>query len=200
MRQELFAAVAHDLKNELGWLENALQRSLLEAPVRASDLANMHHHCVKLRRRLVEFLTLYGHETGVVQALAEPCALHGFLQDTASAAVDCKVVADLSRAPAFWVLDDRLVALALAAALDNAGKFARSTVRLGAEPRDGQLVLFVEDDGPGLGSGGTPQGTGLGTEVARMVAMAHASPGQRGDVQLFNRAEGGCRFELVLPP
>lgn len=200
MRQELFAAVAHDLKNELGWLEGALERSLIDNPVPTADLANMHLHCMKLRRRLVEFLTLYGHETGVVQALAEPCALHGFLQDVASASGEKKAAVDLSQAPAFWVLDERLVALALAAALDNAGKFARHTVRMGAETRNGQLVLFVEDDGPGLGSGVTPQGTGLGTEVARMVAQAHMAPGQRGGVELFNRAQGGCRFELVLPP
>lgn len=199
MRQELFAAVAHDLKNELGWLENALERSLAAAPTSTANLADMHRHCVTLRRRLVEFLTVYGHETGLVKALAEPCALHGFLQDVAASALDGKAVVDLSQAPAFWVLDDRLVALALGAALDNAGKFARSVTRLGAEERGERLVLFVEDDGPGLGSGGTPQGTGLGTEVARMVALAHALPGQAGEVNLFNRPEGGCRFELVLP-
>lgn len=200
MRQDLFAAIAHDLKNELGWLETALQRSLIEAPVRTEDLAHMHVHCVKLRRRLVEFLTVYGHETGVVHAFAEPCALHGFLQDIASSLGDRRIDVALDQAPAFWVLDDRLVALALAAALDNASKFARQSVRLGAETRDGQLVLFVEDDGPGLGSGGTPEGTGLGTEVARMVATAHAGPDESSDVRLSNRPQGGCRFELVLPP
>ncbi|WP_342131211.1 sensor histidine kinase [Hydrogenophaga sp. OTU3427] len=200
MRQDLFAAVAHDLKNELGWLESALERSLTEPPSAHVELQQMHQQCVRLRRRLVEFLTLYGHEKGSVQALAEACALKGFLQEVAAESGHGKTTVALAAAPAFWVLDERLVSLALGAALDNASKFARDEVRLGAQLRDGHLVLFVEDDGPGLGSGETPEGTGLGTEVARMVAAAHAGPGQQGDVRLFNRLEGGCRFELVLPP
>lgn len=200
MRPELFAAVAHDLKNELAWLESALERALYEPPSGQGELQDMHRQCVRLRQRLVEFLTVYGHETGSVKAIAEPSPLRGFLQEVAAASSERPPQVDLSRAPDFWVLDERLVALALAAALDNARKFARQTVRLGAEPRDGCLVLFVEDDGPGLGSGETPKGTGLGTEVARMVARAHEGPAQQGDVRLFNLPQGGCRFELTLPP
>lgn len=200
MRAELFAAVAHDLKNELGWIEGALERSLGGPAPQPSELAAMHRQCVKLRRRLVEFLTLYGHETGSVRALAEACALHGFLKEVAASSGNGATLLDVSDAPAFWVLDERLVALAIGAALDNAAKFARSGVRLGAQLRDGCLVLFVEDDGPGLGSGETPEGTGLGTEIARMVASAHSSAHQAGQVSLANRPQGGCRFELVLPP
>lgn len=200
MRTELFAAVAHDLKNELGWIEGALERSLTGPSPKTSELAAMHLHCVKLRRRLVEFLTLYGHESGSVRALSEACALHGFLQEVAASSGHGTTVLDVSAAPAFWVLDERLVALAIGAALDNATKFARSEVRLGAQLRGECLVLFVEDDGPGLGSGETPEGTGLGTEIARMVASAHASAHHAGEVSLANRPQGGCRFELVLPP
>lgn len=200
MRPELFAAVAHDLKNELGWIESALERSLGGAPLKTPELTAMHLQCVKLRRRLVEFLTLYGHESGTVRALAEACALHGFLKEVAASQGNRSTVLDVSAAPAFWVLDERLVALAIGAALDNAAKFARSEVRLGAELRDGCLVLYVEDDGPGLGSGETPEGTGLGTEIARMVASAHSSDHHLGDVSLVNRPQGGCRFELILPP
>lgn len=202
MRAELFAAVAHDIKNELGWLESALERAMSCESTSPQDISDMHRQCAKLRRRLVEFLTLYGHESGSVRAQVEPVALRGFLQEVAAASGEGTAVLELQKAPPFWVLDDRLVALALAAALDNATKFARSLVRLGAEQREGALVLFVEDDGPGLGCGHTPGGTGLGTEVARMVAQAHACDGQAGAdgaVRLFNRPEGGCRFELVLP-
>lgn len=199
MRTELFVAVAHDLKNELGWIEGALERSLSGPALKTSELTAMHLHCVRLRRRLVEFLTLYGHESGTVRALAEACDLHGFLKEVAASQGNRTTVLDISAAPAFWVLDERLVALAIGAALDNAGKFARSEVRLGAELRDGRLVLFVEDDGPGLGAGETPEGTGLGTEIARMVASAHSNEHQFGEVSLVNQPHGGCRFELILP-
>ena len=200
MRPELFAAIAHDLKNELAWLEGALERSVHESPSPQTDLSTIHKQCVKLRRRLIEFLTVYGHETGSVKAFAEPCALHGFLQEVAASSGGERAVVEIENAPSFWIMDERLVALAMAAALNNASNFSRKMVKLGAETRDGYLVLYVEDDGPGLGSGGTPEGTGLGTVVARMVAQAHDDAEKKGNVHLFNLPQGGCRFELLLPP
>ena len=107
-----------------------------------------------------------------------------------------------AEAPPFWYFDMRLVRLALDAALHNACRYARAVVTLDAVQRDGYLVLSVEDDGPGLAAtagAGDAWSTGLGTELCRSVARAHRSGERVGSVALFDRPQGGARFELVLP-
>jgi signal transduction histidine kinase len=100
--------------------------------------------------------------------------------------------------PPFWFFDSYLVRLALEAAVQNATRFARSQIVLGARADDGWLVLSVEDDGPGLGTEGALS-TGLGTELCRSIAAAHVNGAKTGRLVLENRAQGGARFELWLP-
>lgn len=67
--------------------------------------------------------------------------------------------------------------------LDNAGRHARSRVRVSADDRDGRLRLGIADDGPGLsraerqrvlerGVSGSADGAGLGLAIARDIAEA----------------------------
>jgi len=72
---------------------------------------------------------------------------------------------------------------------------------------DGQLVLTVEDDGPGLdpalfdkwgqrkaGTSTSLQGLGLGLDLSRQIAAACG-----GVIELVNRTSGGARFALCCP-
>lgn len=187
------ALLAHDLKNALGSLEAALA-ALAQVPEPAAAAA-AHRQCQALRRRLVAWLALYGGDRLVAWPGDE--GPREFLQHLAARAEPpvAAVQVDVGT-PACWTFDPRLVTLALDAALHNAQHFARHQVTLGASGQGGRLVFWVEDDGPGLGSGATALGTGLGTALCREVAAAH---GAGGEVRLFNRAEGGARFELILP-
>jgi two-component system sensor histidine kinase KdpD len=73
----------------------------------------------------------------------------------------------------------------------------------------GQVVIVVEDDGPGLpgddpqklfekfrrGTGeGNVTGVGLGLAICRAIARAHA-----GDITAGAGRQGGARFEIRLP-
>jgi signal transduction histidine kinase len=95
--------------------------------------------------------------------------------------------------------------------LANANKFAPpgSEIRVGAEHRDGEVMLWVEDAGPGLppGAGGTiferfvraPQeplasGMGLGLWIVKSIVEAHG-----GRVEARNLPRGGTRFSVILP-
>ena len=89
-----------------------------------------------------------------------------------------------------------------------------TTVRLDLAEDDGQALLTVRDDGPGLPPGMESQvferfvrgegpadrssrngtGTGLGLSIVRAVAVAHG-----GSVRAFNGDGGGARFEIRLP-
>jgi signal transduction histidine kinase len=90
--------------------------------------------------------------------------------------------------------------MALDAAVHNALGFAQRQVTLRVRAQDSHLVFSVEDDGAGLGNAkpAEPFATGLGTALCRTVARAHGTRRADGGVRLFNRPQGGARFELWL--
>jgi len=211
----LSALVVHDLKNRLAIHTQRLAEATEANPALDAVLRPLHADAQALQRRLITFLTLYRADTGTLSAteeetdparvLAEAARLAEVLGSRRGLCVEF----DAARAPASWFLDAYLVGVALEAAVDNATRFAASTVRLVAE-QAGQggadtLVLAVEDDGPG--PGGAPAAdsdadgaTGLGHELCRMVARLHRVEGRAGEVSLRARgATGGARFEMRLP-
>lgn len=94
--------------------------------------------------------------------------------------------------------------------LDNACKWAQSTVRLNAQALSGQrpqLVVSVEDDGPGIGATQRAQalergvrldetvpGTGLGLAIVQDLAALYG-----GQLDLEPADLGGLRVVLTLP-
>ncbi|WP_425259673.1 ATP-binding protein [Rubrivivax sp. RP6-9] len=193
------ALVVHDLKNELGALEGALQ--LLAVHPEPQAAAAAHRQCRLLRQRLVTYLAVYGAD-GPLHAVREdecPVALlHGVAARHADAPLPVRVQSG-DGLPPFWVFDRRLVVMALEAALHNALRYARSAVVLGAHVHGSALVLTVDDDGPGPqpGPSGDSLATGLGTALCRAVAVAHGAA--EDAVQLAARPQGGARFSLRLP-
>jgi len=91
--------------------------------------------------------------------------------------------------------------------LDNACKWARSRVALASAVETGQLILRVDDDGPGLAASmresatergvradETAPGSGLGLAIVRELAELYG-----GSVALAVSPLGGLRAELRLP-
>jgi signal transduction histidine kinase len=203
MNPTLAALVIHDLKNSLGVLEEQLLA--LEAEPSTELARQAKNNCVELRSRFVGFLLLYGGD-GELRAVVSDESPADFLsQQVALAQLNANKLTeldDLSQAPPFWYFDPRLVRLALDAALHNAWRFARSSVRLSLRLENNYLVFAVDDDGPGLDAEDDEDedsATGLGSELCLAVAQAHDSKGRRGFTRLENRPEGGARFELWLP-
>ena len=90
--------------------------------------------------------------------------------------------------------------------LDNAFKWCRHRVRIGARRESGLVVLWVEDDGPGmsaeqargLGERGarldlTTPGHGIGLAVAREICAAYG-----GDLAIARSSLGGARIRVRL--
>ncbi len=90
--------------------------------------------------------------------------------------------------------------------LDNAGKWARSTVRLAARRSEGRVLLEIEDDGPGLsaeqiGEAGhrgrrfdeSVAGSGLGLAIADDIVRTYG-----GQLALDAGALGGLRCRVTL--
>jgi two-component system phosphate regulon sensor histidine kinase PhoR len=111
-------------------------------------------------------------------------------------------------------LDERAIQLLLFNLLDNAIKYAPDgdaiTVRVRA--RAGELVLEVEDDGPGIDDddarriferfyrgknarrAGGARGSGIGLALVKHIATAHG-----GDAVVVRGTSGGACFRVTLP-
>jgi two-component system sensor histidine kinase KdpD len=95
--------------------------------------------------------------------------------------------------------------------LENAAKHTPdgTQIRISATSGDGQVVLVIEDNGPGLPPGdpeplfakfqrgrseGDVPGAGLGLAICRAIIEAHG-----GRINAANREGGGARFTVTLP-
>jgi signal transduction histidine kinase len=91
--------------------------------------------------------------------------------------------------------------------LDNACKWARKEVKLTCSGEDGQVVIFVDDDGPGIEpsmreaimqrgvrADEAAPGSGLGLAIIRDVAEIYG-----GSISLEASPMGGVRARLTLP-
>ena len=103
-----------------------------------------------------------------------------------------------------WPLSRELVAETLINALQNAGRFAKSLIRLRSYERDDMLVFEVNDDGPGFDDKAST-GHSVGLYIAGRIAELHNYLSQdgttrQGKLVLANGGElGGALFLLELP-
>jgi signal transduction histidine kinase len=124
---------------------------------------------------------------------------------------DDRVRVDLSRVSAGRVMGDREQLTRVVGNLaDNAVRHADSVVTFALAEQDGQVLLVVEDDGPGVpevdreriferfarvdsARSSDDGGTGLGLAIARDLAERH------GGTLVLDSNAGGARFVLTLP-
>lgn len=203
-RTQALAAVSHDLRTPIARLRLRLDRveDADERRAMAADLDEM--------QAMVEATLAYvrgGDDPEARQAVNVASLLMGVADASADAGRDVAYAG-----PGRALAEVRPVALrrALENLVDNGVRYGdRVRIALGFE--DGDLVVHVDDDGPGIPSEDVARafepfvrleasrnrntgGTGLGLTIARRAVEAEG-----GSLRLANRPGGGLRAEIRLP-
>lgn len=197
---DILASGIHDAKNQLFQAEV----QLVEAEARHGiDLGEPRYAIEAAARRLSQTLVAYQLVRHEAPLAIQPTVVGDLCDEVVLGQrphlarlqlvleVDCLVLDA-------WPLDRDLVTDILNNALQNAGRYARSRIRLSATEADGGLAIRIEDDGPGFAS--LPPAAGTGLKLAAALAELHCRHDHHGRLQLANGgALGGARFELWLP-
>jgi len=121
---------------------------------------------------------------------------------------------DLTRAPTLWFYDKTLLQMALANALQNALRYAKSRIDISVIGHPNQLEICIQDDGDGYpdqvlhcldeSAPVSDSGTGLGLLLAKRIVEMHCNGGLKGSLFLSNQSHqehrgSGAQLRILLP-
>jgi signal transduction histidine kinase len=106
--------------------------------------------------------------------------------------------------------DERRITQVFRNLLDNAAQHARSKIIIGMQPRPGEVVVSVDNDGEIISPADRDRvferfarldasrstdggGSGLGLAISREIMIAH------GGTVIATESDGLCRFQVILP-
>jgi K+-sensing histidine kinase KdpD len=210
----LYAALIHELKNNLGLLSMTLDSIPMQAePQHDGTVDAARLLCQSVIDRLQQALLIYKANNQqlepAIDAYSPHDLVHELMEQTIALSrgrlrVETELAPDV---PAVWFLDRDLIEMALVNAIQNSLTYARSCIRIEAGMVDGCLALQVRDDSDGypehiLTSVAThtpyrATGTGLGLQFARLIVQTHENRGRFGELRLYN--DSGAVFCLLLP-
>lgn len=226
-QQRRFTADAsHELRTPV-----ALIRTEAEVALSSNDTAGGEYRAAleatrdssRQLSRIVEDLFLLaradaGQTVVVAQRMRLDEMIRSTLQGLQPLAVAKGITLDAPRVPiVVYDGDPELLRRALTNLVDNAIKYMRrpGRVEVRLEPAQGEYVITVSDNGPGISASDVPHlferffrgdssrphhetvnsaGAGLGLAIARDIAELHG-----GSVTLTSSTEAGCIFEIHLP-
>jgi PAS domain S-box-containing protein len=202
---ELSAAVAHEVRNPLGAIFNALvvlrrevKHPLIEVVAEEGDRLN------RIVRDLLDFARpVEPHLSGESMSKVIRQALQSVDVASRNIGVTLALSDEVDQLP----MDGRLVRQLLINLFENAAQAmpGGGQLHVATQLRDQRLELVVADDGPGVPAHLRAKifspffttkatGTGLGLAVVKRIAESHG-----GSVQLDAAVARGCRFRVELP-
>jgi len=211
---DLYAALIHELKNDLGLLSMTLESIPLQGDAAHDEQVDASRMlCQGVVDRLQQALLIYKAINQQIHPAIDAYSPHDLVREiqdraTALSRGRIQIEATLAEAvPALWFFDRDLVEMALINAIHNSLAHARSALQIKASMVEGCLALSVHDDSAGypehiLNSVATntyyrASGTGLGLQLSKVVAQSHDNRGRQGELRLHN--DQGAVYSLLLP-
>jgi two-component system, OmpR family, sensor histidine kinase KdpD len=215
IRNTLLASISHDLRTPLAVIAGA-SSSLAEggerlpAAERDALAQSIYREAQEMSELVAKVLQMTRLESGLELerdwcSIAEIAA--SVLRRLKPRLADHLVMLDLPADLPLARIDGALIEQALANLLENAARHTppRTLVRLRAQVSGGELVVSVEDFGPGLPEGalehlfekfqhGQRRGAGLGLAICRAIVALH-----RGRIWAERLPEVGTAFRFSLP-
>jgi signal transduction histidine kinase len=212
--KDLYAALMHELKNNLSLLSLAMERIPRQGGAdHDGPLDDARLLCQQVIDKLRQALLLYKSADDTLPLEVDAYSPREFIDElrdtTASLARDrLDVVVEVADSvPQIWFFDRNLAEIALTNAIHNSLAYARKRIVIRAGMVDGMLCLTVQDDSNGYPEhilaaieDGTPiqsGGTGLGLRLAQIIARTHTNQSRVGELRLVN--DHGAGFSLLLP-
>jgi PAS domain S-box-containing protein len=222
-KDEFIATLAHELRNPLAPLRNALDLLRLTGPLDASVqrlrevMDRQLNHLVRLVDDLLEVSRISRGNFDLRRELIEAASVVNNAVETAAPLIDARqhtLTVELPREPLWLNGDPVRLAQILANLLNNAAKYTDpgGRITLGLEAGEGEARFYVRDSGCGIDpaaiehvfemfsrAGGASradqEGLGIGLALSRRLAEMHGGT-------LVGRSEGdgrGAEFVLALP-
>ena len=222
LRANLLRAISHDLRTPLTSISGNAAILLedlgeLDASRKKALYASIYDDAIWLNGLVENLLTITRTENGTVQlnlqsemvsdAIEE--ALRHLDRNAAKRFIATSLQDDLLMAR----MDSALIVQVLINLINNAVKYTPEDTRItiGAKPEGDMVVLWVEDEGPGVSEGDedkvfemfytgvkhspdSRRGIGLGLALCRSIVQAHG-----GEIKAENIRPHGARFRFTLP-
>ncbi|MBO7642545.1 MAG: ATP-binding protein [Alphaproteobacteria bacterium] len=201
-RTDMLNAVSHDLKSPLARMRIAVEAGDAKPDDLLRDID-----------RMTEMVNGYlAFARGEMPEIEQVTELTSMLIRTArDAAPNKKIITDFPEQPAQFYARPMALARAFANIIENAARYAKSTIKITEHDTDDQVEIIIEDDGPGIpdnkkadamrpfvrlddARGTDTGGTGLGLSIAQTAIENHG-----GQIFLENSDMGGLRVRVVLP-
>jgi len=219
LRNSLLAAISHDLRTPLAALVGMSESlAMMKLPATSPELETAHRikdAALRMNSMVGNMLDMARLQSGSVQLNRQWQPLEEVvgtsLKTMASVLENRRVTVALADDLPMIDIDAVLFERVLCNLFENAGKYtpAGSPIDIRAQPAGDQVIITVDDAGPGLPKGkesaifdmfergrkesATP-GVGLGLAICRAIVEAHG-----GKIRGETRAQGGARFTIELP-
>lgn len=212
--QHMLNGVSHDLKTPLARLRFALDmtRNYQSTEEYQSAVQFMDEDLDALEDLLDDWFLYVGLNATHTAPKLQVCCLQSILSKVVSRTVKVHPhIQALSERPSELVIaaDKKLLTRAIENLVNNACKFAKSTIRVSTYSKDGYVSVEVEDDGPGipkekhedvlkpfhrLDSSRHIAGIGLGLSIVTNILHSH-----KGKLAISASSLGGAKFTFMLP-
>jgi len=213
-RKRLMADISHELRTPLAIILGEADVTLRTAGSLSDDVSDAFtriRDSAKHTNQIIDdMLTVARFEAGQLRLDRQETDLRKVVQDAVSMFPDSPIIT-LPETAVLARIDEVKLRQAVLALLQNARRYGGPTVSVDLHESSENIVIAVEDDGPGLSateksqaferffrgsnaSGQGIEGNGLGLPVVKSIVEAHG-----GIVELQDPDDGGLRVVIELP-